>query len=721
MIPPRGSASRKKALQRCRKARALRWISAWLVLAAAGSTGAALAETLPSQTLSWGYNTYGVPGLIEMPVAQSREDAELGTTISHFAGQTRITMTFQMTPRLSGGFRYTILEKRPGSDTRPNDRSFSLHYRFLDEGNILPAMAIGLNDIVGTGLASGEYIVATKSVTPRLRATVGLGWGRLAGVGGFSNPLSIFSDRFDIRPRWSGGSGGSFDAHNWFRGEAAFFGGIEWQASDRLRLIAEYSSDAYPARDYVNLDRNSQLNFGLAWQATDRLTLSASYLYGSELGLQLSYATNPKRSAFGSGRESAPQPVQPAHSAAAATWGEADQSLVTRALQTELAREGMTLQGLRNDGSRLRVSVRNNLYGQPAQALGRTARILSRHAPAEVSEFDITLTHNSVPVTRVTLQRSELEELEFHPVAPDLLRVSTVIRDTRDPLERLPEAWPAFSYALKPYITPSYFDPSSPLRGDVGLALSGRYEPLPGLIFAGRVHQKLFGTLDKSDRVSNSVLPHVRSDSTLYYKDSTLTLPELTASYYFRPGPDLFGRVTAGYLEIMFGGVSTELLWKPQNSALALGIELNYTRQRDFDQHFGFQDYKVATGHLSAYYDFGNDYHAQLDLGRYLAGDTGATLTLAREFHNGWRVAVFATRTDVSAADFGEGSFDKGIQITVPLSWLTGKPDPMNMNSTLRPILRDGGARLNVPGRLYQGVRKMQASEIDSSWARFWK
>jgi len=78
----------------------------------------------------------------------------------------------------------------------------------------------------------------------------------------------------------------------------------------------------------------------------------------------------------------------------------------------------------------------------------------------------------------------------------------------------------------------------------------------------------------------------------------------------------------------MFGGVSGEILWKPTSSNLALGIEINYARQRDFDSQLGFLDYGVVTGHASAYLTWGNGFFTQVDVGRYLAGDWGATFTL---------------------------------------------------------------------------------------------
>ena len=66
------------------------------------------------------------------------------------------------------------------------------------------------------------------------------------------------------------------------------------------------------------------------------------------------------------------------------------------------------------------------------------------------------------------------------------------------------------------------------------------------------------------------------------------------------------------------------------------------------------------------------NFDAALHVGQYLAEDKGATLELRRTFDNGWKVGVWASQTDVSAEDFGEGSFDKGLYFKVPLNALFG-------------------------------------------------
>ena len=94
---------------------------------------------------------------------------------------------------------------------------------------------------------------------------------------------------------------------------------------------------------------------------------------------------------------------------------------------------------------------------------------------------------------------------------------------------------------------------------------------------------------------------------------------------------------------------------------------------------------------------------------------------MAREFKNGWEVGAFFTLTDVSFDDFGEGAFDKGIFLTVPFSWGVGQPSRNVRKTVIRPVLRDGGARLDVNGRLYDIVRPNTNPVLSERWGRFWR
>ena len=216
-------------------------------------------------------------------------------------------------------------------------------------------------------------------------------------------------------------------------------------------------------------------------------------------------------------------------------------------------------------------------------------------------------------------------------------------------------------------------------------------------------------------------MPRVRSEFALYDREGDLDLIDLTAAWYAQPSHNVTTRLTVGLLEEMFGGASAELLWRPDDSPLAFGIEVNHVRQRGFESDFSFRDYEVTTGHGSVYWDMGEGYQARLDAGRYLAGDWGATLALSREFRNGWSVGAFATFTDVPFDEFGEGSFDKGITISMPIGWLSGQSTRNTVDRTIRPVTRDGGARLHVEGRLYDLTSDLGADAIADSWGRMWR
>ena len=275
----------------------------------------------------------------------------------------------------------------------------------------------------------------------------------------------------------------------------------------------------------------------------------------------------------------------------------------------------------------------------------------------------------------------------------------------------------------------SVFDPDSPVRADVLASLEGQYHIAPGWVASGSFNYKIGGNLDDLPQNRTGYIapegttpPHaVRSDAREYAEGSGPKIEHLTIAKYGRLSNDLYGRVTLGYLEQMYAGVSGEVLWKPVNSRLALGGEINYVAQRDFNQGFGLQDYKVATGHVSAYYDLGHGFHTQIDAGRYLVGDWGVTASLDREFGNGWSVGAYVTKTTLSSERFGEGSFDKGIRISLPMSWALGNSTKRTSETTIQSLTRDGGARLNVNGRLYDTVRETHGAEMAKTWGRFWR
>ncbi|MGD9919728.1 MAG: YjbH domain-containing protein [Paenirhodobacter sp.] len=681
----------------------------------------AAATALPAR--ADGISSYGTPGLIDMPSATATDDGLLSWTTSHLTGHTRNSLHFQITPRLSGVFRYSILRDYfTTGDLK--DRSFDLHYMVRDETAHLPALAVGLRDFGGTGIFGAEYLVASKHfMDDRLTVTGGIGWGRLASWGGFRNPLGAIDDRFNHRPGFTGiEETGRVAFNRFFRGEAAFFGGLDYQVNDRLRLALEYSSDAYTEEvARMGFEHRTPLNFGLTYRATQNLTMNAFVIGGAQAGIGFTYVIDPRNPHFPGGIERRSPALLPRAEIAAQGWAPDDIDSTRARLARGLGAQGLAFESYAQEGAHARIVLHNGTYRTDAEALGRAARVMANTLPEGIEAFEITLAAEGLPTTRTTLRRSDLEELEH---AWDGSWQSFVRADIADAPGRLPPdpgVYPRLDWSLLPYFSTALFDPDNPLRVDVGAEASAQYRLAPGLSLTAVVRQKAIGNLDTSTRTSNSVLPHVRSDSAEYDKLQGPQVTILTADYLFRPGANLYGRLSAGWFERMYAGVSGELLWYPAESRLALGAEVNYLAKRDPLSRLGLGDYRIATGHLSAYYDFGNSFRGQLDVGRYLAGDWGATVSLDREFDNGFRIGAFFTLTDVPFDEFGEGSFDKGIRFTIPISWISGEPGRSTLQQTIRPVLRDGGARVDIANRLYNEVRGSNANQLEHGWGKFWR
>lgn len=670
------------------------------------------------------FNLYGNPGLIDMPTALVAPDATLSTTVSNFGDSTRTTLSFQITPRLSGSFRYSSLRNLPitgAVDGTYFDRSFDLRYQLVTEGDMRPAVALGLQDFIGTGAYGGEYIVATKTVLPGLQVTGGLGWGRL----GSANPLASFGER----PRDLLEQGGVPTYDRWFRGDMGAFAGIAYSPSEQLTFTAEYSSDAYRLEsERGSFERKSDWNFGLDYKLNESVQVSLYHLYGNEIGAQVSLFANPKTSIAPGGVDTAPLPVKPRAPGAARDLGWTDNIAgmelgVSAAMRKLMDVDGIVVEGVDLTANTATIRMRNPRFGSAAQAVGRTARAATLALPASVENISIVPVAEGIGLSAVTFRRSDLEALENDDAAAILARTRMTDAHRLTPGAD-DELYPDFVWSLSPYLALSVFDPESPVRADAGLRLTGEYRLAPNLSLSGSVAKKLTGNLDESTRDDATSLPRVRTLASRYSSEGDPAIEYLTLSHFSRPAEDLYGRVTVGYLEPMYGGISGELLWKPVDSRLGLGVELNYVEQREFEQLFGFRDlegFDNVTGHASAYYDFGNGFHGQLDVGRYLAGDYGATVTVDREFANGWRVGAYATLTDVPFEDFGEGSFDKGIRVTVPLDWATGTATRRRSDVTIRSLTRDGGARLNVNDRLYEKVREYHEPDLSKGWGKFWR
>jgi len=240
--------------------------------------------------------------------------------------------------------------------------------------------------------------------------------------------------------------------------------------------------------------------------------------------------------------------------------------------------------------------------------------------------------------------------------------------------------------------------------------------------FTGAVNYDIIENVSDVTQPSNSTLPHVLSDIAEYKREGPFKLTRFLLNQLYFPAERVYARASAGIYEEMFGGAGGQVLYLPRGARWGIDLAVDWVKQRDYEQLFTFRDYDIVTGHASVYWDTGwYGVGAQVDAGRYLAGDWGATLTMKRRFANGWEVGGFFTLTDVPFDEFGEGSFDKGLFLTIPFNWFLPYESRSEFSTLIRPLSRDGGQRLNISNRLYPMVEDMDRAGLRDNWEGFWE
>jgi hypothetical protein len=353
-------------------------------------------------------------------------------------------------------------------------------------------------------------------------------------------------------------------------------------------------------------------------------------------------------------------------------------------------------------------------------AIGRAARIVAQDAPPNVETITLDIVEDGVLVQSTTLQRHDLEQAVADAGSPEeIWQHATLSGSDPDAPAGIanPDAYPNFLWRLNPAMRQQLGGPDNFLIYQLYAALSGTLNLAPGVSVDGVLGANIANNLNALHLASDSVLPHVRSDIARYLREGKTGIFRLQGDYLFNMAPDLYGRLSGGLLEEMFAGVDGEILYRPYNRRWAIGLDLNHVIQRDFNELFRLRSYQVTTGHLSLYYKLPfYDLQSALHVGRYLAGDKGATFELSREFAGGVRVGAFVTRTNVSAHQFGEGSFDKGILITIPLDVLLGAPTRSFASYVYRPLTRDGGQRLSISRPLFDATDGYDAERLSRMW-----
>ncbi len=620
------------------------------------------------------YNNHGVTGLINIPTGRIFNESVHGITIYKGTPDQKITLTSSPYDWLEASFFYTNIDGvkycefsyDPVCNQDYKDKGFNFKARIKEEG-IFPSIVVGINDIAGTAYYSSEYIVSSYGID-NIDFHFGLGWGTLNGSkNGIRNPLSYISDTFDDRPNYTEGEGGQFQPSRYFSGKnVSPFYGISYALNEKL--VFKFEKDTTLTPGLVGYEvPESEYSYGFEYSFNNNFSIGISRERENYVSMKFTYKNNPLDT--------------------------------SKKHKYKKAEEGL------NDSKydKLIKNIENNGVGvnkiiETADSIGLELTQFA-HPNLEIIEeivksasFDAGIEKDIITDLRIAnLQASSNFGSDFGPNANLIYEREKSSRFITDNKLR-----------FQPFLASreEFFKGAILLENDTEFIITDSF------IFSSNLKYSLADNFDDLYIPPKDTYPaQVRSDVKDYLKniDEGIIIGRAQFDYYVTPKTNHHLMFTGGILEDMFSGVGFEYLYFKNKSNYAVGFEVFDVAKRDYKMRFGTIDYRNITSSVNIYYRNYEyiPFDMKVSFGEYLAGDEGMTLELSRTYQNGTKFGVFATFTDVSSDQFGEGSFDKGIFFNIPVYGNF-------INYTWRPLTKDPGAKLNRKNSLHDLLVKFK-------------
>lgn len=674
------------------------------------------------------YNSFGQVGLIQVPTADSRDEGTIGFTINQNNIWKLGTLSVSPFKWLEASYFYY----RP-SDLEwggvPGlflDKGFNVKFIYDTENINIPNFAIGLDDFAGTGFFTREYMVATHELS-NFKISLGMGWGKFTGTNSFKNPLNIISGSFNSRPITSSnyGKGGTPSFNKWFRGSANYFGGFEYFPKKNSDISIKVEYDPF---DYMDISvqsgiagalnsirkKDSDINFGLNVPIKDYITLSASYIKGNAFNFSFNVAAT-----FNGKLRSKPG-FKPK---IVTTKNEKKSELIFyEDLLRNLNNNNLLLQTASLSEKNLDVSISTSQYRNAIRSGLYAASLVQKVSNVhdfDLSKINISHINAGIEMNNITFFANHIDETRNTPI--EIIERYTKldsgnINSYKNHKFQPNVKFPAFFSTTSPVLVSHIGSPEKFYYGGIEITNTSEVQFKRNFLLSSQINYSLYNNFEDTLYKPDSILEHVRTDKVLYLKESKFYLKRLQLDYIWSPKKNLYAKLSSGIFEDMFGGVGTQILYKPFNNNFNISLEGFYVRQRGYSRDLNFKKYKTFTGHVNFGYLFPLGIESNISFGRYLAKDDGYTLDLSRRTRSGFRAGVYFTRTNISAEQFGEGSFDKGFYFQIPMELFSKNYSGNYTNFKLSPLTRDGGAKLEFDKDLRGLIYNSTFHEIKSGW-----
>jgi hypothetical protein len=598
---------------------------------------------------------------------------------------------------------FTRIKGEYGSEYgRYKDKVVDAKLRLIEESEWIPAVAVGATDLLGTELFKGHYIVASKFFggARNIEASLGFGDGRPDG----------------------------------------FFGGLRWGllSAPRWAIVAEYDANNY-RKDFRSADT-------FAGSRKKGPTVGVEYRWGW-LGAQVARHRNHNSanvyvSIPFSEREFIPKLYEPAPfdpkkappRATPAEW-QRDGSHGA-ALAEALVKQDFKNVRVELDSNVLKLTLTNNRISNMGRAVGRAVRTALAFAPEGTRAIHVTYTKLEQPIATYEFQdlqrltdyltglvdrESFLQTVEVRYSTPadridDQQGLLAAVREEGNGLavqvgqdgnivQVASEDREANRFRTVPKLAFFFNDPSGALRYEVSAAANYDRRLGQGTYLNSAFKLDLFENVSGVTQVSDSLLPHVRTDIAEYKRGGRFKLNRLLLNQYLTLDERVYARASAGFYEEMFRGFGGQMLYLPKDSRWAADLSIDALQQRGYKGWFDKRDYKTVTALGALHYKLPYDITATARVGRFLARDNGVRMEFKRRFASGVEIGTWYTKTngkDITGPGSPANPYnDKGVFLSVPLNIMLPMDSQATAGISLAPWTRDVGQMVTSPGDLY--------------------
>lgn len=637
-----------------------------LILLLAATTTFQLTLAFASQDEPFtGPANWGGTGLMEIPTARIMKKNNYRIGISEAFPYRYFYTVISPQRSIELGGRFTEIRGVPGFDIGSpygsyKDKAVDAKFQFYKESKYLPAMAIGIMDPHGTRLYASQYLVFSKQIYP-FDFTLGLGNGRFG-----KRPLPSLSEE-------AGNPTVKLEMFQqpktWLK-DSNFFWGIQLAFDDKpYALMLEYNPIKYhkqtndPAlRKYFQKPVASKFNYGVRYNFGDWVHTAVTYQRGDTIGFNISFP-------FEIGRPLIPHFDPPYRE---------DESLkaypTAHRVAVALSLSGFANIGSIQDANTLIIDLENQKYFYIHRAIEKIALLIAPLLSDDITHVKIILKEQDIALVTVSVDADFIRLFAQDQITlRQLLALSSL--DTgysRIPSgKKIPPA--KFEPGLKPQWQLFLNDPTGFFKGKLGVSTWVTRRVWQGGEFVGGIG--IYPLTNISTSNAPLSIP-VRSDIVQYLSKKFIFERFMLTHTERIPETSIFGRLTAGILEMQYAGAIAEVAKPFFDGQFLAGLSTSVAKKRDPDNPLAFKKNDVKNHYSTAFINtrFNHiDSGTSVDIkyGRFLAGDVGAKIMLS-QYIKGATISVWYSMTDTSV--FTDGSnrnyHDKGILFSIPIRYL---------------------------------------------------